>query len=877
MFENNLIPSMNWPFVRELAAETPPFFFGKKNGRGKSVFFRKNFPDPEKRLDTVYRDLARYFEAAGYGNKKEGFSFRTRFRKTDCFEEYQIEISTDDCIISAGDTEGIRRGLYAFEDLLLAKEGAWPEPQTIIRRPWLKTRLGRCPFSPVKRWPVNTDELLDDIDYYPDAYLNRLAHDAVNGSWLVCSLRELGISSFTEEDPQRRKRLEKLSAVAEKCRRYGIRIYLFMIEPFGMPAGDPLLKAHPEMSGPPAWGGKTTFCPHSPATRQYLREMFSSLFREVPALGGVINITHGERPTTCVSTVGQGSDAQVVCSSKCGLSNGEIINLCLEAMFDGIRSASSDAELIAWFYFPDPEKLSEWASKIADAVPDGVIPQFNFESGGKKMQLGRTHTGNDYWVSYTGPSERFVRAAERRRGISAKLQLGCGHELATVPYIPAPGQAYRKYRAMHKLGVGHVMHSWYVGNFPGLMSRAMGLLAFEEFKDSEEDFLRRLAAPEWGATSRQAVKAWLAFGTAYRSFPFSIMFQYYGPQNAMPMWKFHFMPDLDPLGPPWKPNYPLGGDTVGEALSGFTIGETEELVRKMADGWRKGLSHLLPLRKIFAKNRDRIRDIDIAVTLGILLDGSLNLLRFYSLREKLFLGKKSVLSEMVDILHSQKRLLEQLAPLLDADSRLGFHGEALTRIFDGDKTREAIAELDHSFEEARKLAGAPSPLALAVEEGSIRIAESRTFLPFGDNGRWRYSVSGKKLKIEMRLPVSMDAPFSVRAYFIDFCGVRFPLTETFTHEKGKIVYQGNTLGKVTGFVSPSHVTTQYSKGLLTLTWPISELPHAKGAPFLRCNLLFADAEKNVYASGNGYPGRLLLGSFNPHDAVCLKLGKTKEK
>lgn len=876
MFENNLIPSMNWPFVGELAEEMPPFFFGKKNGIGKCVSVEKDFPDAEHRLDTAYHDLSRYFKAAGYGNGKQHFIFHTRFEKTSRLEEYHLRIGAESCTLSAGDPEGIRRGIYAFEDLLLAKEGAWPRPQTVIRHPWLKTRLGRCPFSPVKRWPVNTDELLDDIDYYPDAYLNRLAHDAVNGIWLVCSLRELGTSSFTEEDPQRRKRLAKLSRIDEKCRRYGIRIYLFMIEPFGVPAGDPLLTAHPEMFGPPAWGGKTSFCPHSPATRQYLREMFGSIFHAVPGLGGVINITHGERPTTCVSTIGQGSDARVECSSKCGLSNGEILALSLEAMRDGIRSASFNASLIAWFYFPDPEKLSDWASNIAEYVPEGVIPQFNFESGGKKVQLERMHTGNDYWVSYTGPSERFIRAAKQKQGVSAKLQLGCGHELAVVPCIPAPGQAYRKYKAMHELGVEHAMHSWYVGNFPGLTSRAMGLLAFEEFKDSEENFLRRLAEPEWGSASSGVVKAWLTFGASYRKFPFSIMFQYYGPQNAMPMWKFHFMPDLDPLGPPWKPNYPLGGDAIGEALSGFTIREASELVRGMASGWKRGLSRLRALRKLFSENRDRIRDIDTAVVIGILFEGTLNLLDFYSLRERLFLGEKSVLPEMVNLLHSQKRLLEQLSPLLDADSRLGFHGEALTRIFDGDKTRAAIAELDRSLEDAAKLDSCDSPLALAIRKGCLRIAEPKTSLPFGANGCWRYSVSSGKLKIEAELPPCKNAPFSIRVYFIDFCGVRFPLTETFIHEKGKIAYQGNTLGKVTGTASPTHVRTQYSGGHLTLTWPLRGLPHEKGAPFLRCNLLFADAEKTIYASGNGYPGRLLLGGFTPHDTVCLKIQNGKE-
>jgi len=41
------------------------------------------------------------------------------------------------------------------------------------------------------------DELMDIVDYYPDQYLNRLAHEGVNGLWLTIEFRDLAATTFT--------------------------------------------------------------------------------------------------------------------------------------------------------------------------------------------------------------------------------------------------------------------------------------------------------------------------------------------------------------------------------------------------------------------------------------------------------------------------------------------------------------------------------------------------------------------------------------------------------------------------------------------------------------------------------------------------------
>ncbi len=218
----------------------------------------------------------------------------------------------------------MRRGIYALEVLLCQGNGTLPEGFTVQKKPWLRICLGRSPFSPVKRWPLNHDELLDSRDYYPDALLERYAHDAVNGIWIIAALRELCHTGFAAPDPRREERIVRLKQLVERCARYGIRVFLKTIEPFAMPEDDEVRRNHPEMFGPRvSYDPKDCFCPASEKTRTYLYESMKNLFENVPGLGGILNISLGERPTTCLSSLWTNKQEKISCQDRCGLTCGE--------------------------------------------------------------------------------------------------------------------------------------------------------------------------------------------------------------------------------------------------------------------------------------------------------------------------------------------------------------------------------------------------------------------------------------------------------------------------------------------------------------------------------------------------------------------------
>jgi len=704
-----------WGFVRELQEpmwtrhdwQSRPARVGEVD-LSAGVRLVEQFPDPDNCLSTAYTDLRNFLASGGICvDDASSFTILTQLEKTDTEESYRIEIEAESCRILAGDTEGIRRGLFHVEDLMLAAEGAFLPVGAITRKPFIRRRISRCFFGPIKRPPKLRDELMDDVNYYPDEYLNRLAHDGVNGLWLTIEFRNLCRTRFTpEHGGERTQRLAKLRQTVDQCLRYGIRTYIFCIEPRSWDADDPVIQRHPEMVGGGTYGNRRTFCTASETSRLYLEEATHSIFEAVPGLGGLINITHGERPTTCLSTTSAVGDGSITCPVCAERQPWEILHSSLSAMERGMHSAAPDAELISWLYMPQPQgpggnQLAPWVYDIPDHTPKGVILQFNFESGVVREFFGRELVGGDYWISTPGPSPRFKRIAETARQadtlISAKIQTGCSHEVASIPFVPVPSLLQRKFAAMRELGVTHTMLCWYFGNYPGLMNRAAGRLSFEDFPVDEETFLLELAQRDWGTNAPQAVAAWRLLAEGYANYPLTNLFQYYGPMHDGPVWPLLLEPEDSMLVPTWllgstitREPWPPSGDRVGECVHGshsmecaanaYSLAEAVELTTCLDDAWTRGVALLTALRPTVTRQPERLRDIGLAEALGIQFRSGRNILRFYLLREQMLRldtpQRLELLAEMRGIAEEELANGPRLIALCESDSRLGFHSEA---------------------------------------------------------------------------------------------------------------------------------------------------------------------------------------------------------
>ncbi|MBE2204516.1 MAG: hypothetical protein IAE94_09290 [Chthoniobacterales bacterium] len=695
--EWRFVEDLKTPLWESLRWQRKPLRHGEVSLRG-GVCVQSSFPDPGGVLETAFDDLRQFFTAGRISCKGE-YSIHVRPGETEALEAYRLEVRRDGCTIVAGDSEGVRRGLFFLQDEILRTGGPFLPLGVTARKPQIRTRLSRCFFGPINRPPKKRDELADDVDYYPDAYLNRLAHESVNALWLTVNFRDLCPSRFfPDHGRDSGRRLAKLRRVVQKCARHGIRIYAFCIEPKGFGNVPEYLNSQEDLARHPELGGHrqgdtTFFCPSSPEAQEYLETSAYHLFSQVPGLGGLMGINLGERPTHCRSAM-LWDFSENNCPRCSKREPWQTFHDTLSPLRRGMNRANPEAELISWLYVPYIPDRSErriaeaekMIRQVAAHFPENVTFQYNFESMGTLEQLGKTRRVRDYSLAYVGPSCIFANCAKalKTRGarLSAKLQVGCSHEVATVPFVPAPGNLFRKYRTMHELGVSGAMHSWYFGSYPSLMTKAAGELSFAPFPQTEKAFLQRLAEIGWGEDGSVVAEAWRLFSKAYRYFPANLAFAWYGPVHDAVVWPLHLNPVNTPMAPSWLLGYPPSGDRMGECV-GFehTLGEAISLCEKMLRTWSAGILLLEPLLNKYRRQKDRVWEIGVAQAMHIQIRSAVNVLKFYAERERLYSrcspkAREKSFAKLEALVVAEIENSTKLEKLSRADSRLGFHSEA---------------------------------------------------------------------------------------------------------------------------------------------------------------------------------------------------------
>lgn len=752
------------------------------------------FPDPEGLLETALADFKRFLKEAGIPDNRGA---ELKIEKNGGFsgEDFALSVTGNGILLQGGTTEAVRRGLYYLTDRISALDMPFLPWGAETRRFWLKNRISRCFFGPIKRPPFFRDELMDDIDYYPEEYLSHLAHEGVNGLWLTIEFHDLCTTDYIKEDPNAQKRLAKLRDTVRRCLRYGIKTWIFCIEPVSWSSRRPLPEGAEELAGPgygaaltSGVGNVNTFCSVTEKAQKHLYDATYSIFSQVPGLGGMIVLPMGERVCSCLSTKSSRSSADIPCPKRCSLTVPEIFANLMNPMFRGLRAAAPGADMIVWPYQPDPCQLEDWIFTLPEKLDKDIIFTYNFESGFNKTQLGKIHCGGDYWLSCTGPSDRFGRMAQKVTShcqLGAKLQVACSHEVATVPYIPVPGVLYRKYRGMRENGVAHVMQCWYFGNCPGMMNKAAGMLAMEDFSGSEEEFLEKLAAIDWGSDAKTMAKIWQTFEKAYSFYPLENQFQYYGPMHDGTLWPLHLKQVLRQLPRSWKPDCDPAGDVLGEALKSHTAGDCLILLEKMAALWQEGMKDFASVAAAHAHDPARVLDAGVTEAMSLLINSSSRIFRFYAMRTALFknIGSaEKLLDKMEELVRAEITASDRLAELSAADPRLGYHSEAEVAKFFPENLRWRSGVLRDvilpQFEECRKFMKNGGTFAKFARPADLLSCGCGKWY---ENGllRWKAEIDAEELNIEVIMKDSEGAQDEyLKFYFLDEEGMKFPVPNT---------------------------------------------------------------------------------------------------
>ena len=197
--------------------ESAPENFGDREAdegeaRVRGAFIASVYEPYREIIETATEDFEKFLKVAGvFGNE---YPIIIEYSEGYSEESYSITVDSEKTVIRSSDSEGARRAVYYLEEEMIKREGAFLPLGEIKRDAIIKRRITRGFFSPTNRAPKWGDELLDEIDYYPDGYLNRLAHNGTNGLWIYTSFPQLLSSPYVpSKDENTAKRMEKLSRV----------------------------------------------------------------------------------------------------------------------------------------------------------------------------------------------------------------------------------------------------------------------------------------------------------------------------------------------------------------------------------------------------------------------------------------------------------------------------------------------------------------------------------------------------------------------------------------------------------------------------------------------------------------------------------------
>jgi hypothetical protein len=570
----------------------------------------KDFPS----LETILRQAIGSEASSTKGFIEIGLSASARYQG----ETFRIDVGERRVRLASGDLAGLRQGVHHLLDQIEENGGPYLNRGEVQREAAVDPRYCYSYFA------LYGDPLLEpDLDPFPDNYLERLARLGLNGVWMQGVLSGLARSEvFPEFGDRSEERLANLRELARRVRAHGMKLFLYFNEPRAQSPA--FFRDRPEMLGAERQGFHA-MCTSIPAVREWVTNGLAHVFKEVPELGGVFTITMSENLTNCHSKFRPAACAR--CSKR---TPGAVVGEVLDAVYQGVRRSSPDAEVIHWDWGWRGDMATELIPKLPKDVRLQSVSEWSIpiERGGVKSVTG------EYSISVVGPGPRAKThwALAKQAGVRtmAKTQFNNTWEISAVPYIPVPNLIARHCDGLRREGVSGLQVSWTLGGYP-----SPNLEVAKEYyyspEPKEENVLTRVARRRYGAKAAPGiVKAWSEFSRAFEEFPYGVAIYniptQHGPANLLRLkptgirMSMLLFPQDDYLH--WCRHYPP--EVVADQFT------------KMAKLWRVGLAEFeRALEEVPASRRAAAEeDLAIAETCHIHFRSVANQIRFYVWRDR---------------------------------------------------------------------------------------------------------------------------------------------------------------------------------------------------------------------------------------------------
>lgn len=370
------------------------------------------------------------------------------------------------------------------------------------------------------------DALIEDSRrYMPDSLLKEYAAVGINGVWLHGVLASLSPYPFDKElSANYEIRRKNLRTLISRCKRYGIKVYLYFNEPRGL--AESKLGKFAHLMGRRE-NGYAALCLEKEETKKYLYNAVKDLLQNVKDLGGIITITMSENLTHCNYIPNTNCP---ICKNIPPQQSAAKVN---NVIYQAIKDSGSKAELIAnlWGWSPFMEWTEKQTLEGVELLDKNIsvmcVSEYDLEieKGGTQSKI------IDYSISNPGPSEITVKtlkkAKETGHKIYAKIQVNNSWECSAVPYLPVFDLVYDHLQNLTEIDVSDYMLTWTLGGYPSPMLDMVSKYAKAPKEFSLSEWYRKA----YGKNGEAVEKAVGQFCKGFREYPFSIDSLYYSPKT----------------------------------------------------------------------------------------------------------------------------------------------------------------------------------------------------------------------------------------------------------------------------------------------------------------------------------------------------------
>ena len=529
------------------------------------------------------------------------------------------------------------------------------------------------------------------LDQYPDSHLNAIIHAGFDA--ILVYVKGPSKTTFGHMD------FNELVLRAEK---YGIGVYFY--------------------SYLDSW-----IDPDAPNADQLFDRNFGSVFKDCPGAKGLVIVGESacfptKDPNACPAKKGERAPGDHRPAS--GWWPCTDYPKWLNGVKKAVRKYSPDADIVSWSYNwgRQPEK---YRRELIRNMPQDVSHLATFEMYEvlpDKFPNNQAYVP-DYTITFPGPGKYFAteadEASKRKLPLYAMTNTGgrtwdCG----VVPYIPAPMQWVKRFRAMvdsgKNQGLCGLMESHHFGWHPCMISECARHYFLSPDSDPME-ILHRIAVKDYGEDAAEDVmKAWQKWSDAVDSYIPGFDDQT-GPLRNGAAYPLLFRPVLHPhcerfLHIPFPEHSHFSPAVVNElympevlynsAHCGLRMQEDTRLLEQALKGYEEGISIMeKALDRVPADKRDFAeKELGVAIFFGCAVRTMYNTKRWWVNNMRLeieadFDKAHAIMDELDKIVENEYANALRALPVAEKDSRLGWEPR-MEYVGDADHIRWKLDQLE---------------------------------------------------------------------------------------------------------------------------------------------------------------------------------------